>query len=262
MSEENISVRWLGTAGLALTTQGRTLLNDPFFPMSQDIEPWKLSELGTVDAILASHAHFDHIRDLPEVQEQTGAPIYGPEQVGRNLAKKAAVGLPFETPELGHTFDIGPFRITPLLSKHTVFDARIILDTLARCLSPDHFFEALAMLRVHAGYPNGETWAWQIEAAGKTILILGSCGLREHGRYPIGADALFVALQGRSDIDAQAFTLTRRLKPKTVIPFHFDNSFPPISMAVPTEPFVARIERDLPGTSVFVPEYNKEFELP
>ncbi len=261
MADTEMRVRWLGTAGLALTVEGVTLLNDPFFPMTTEMEPWKLSDFAKVEAITVTHAHFDHIRDLPEVQEHTGATIYGPEKVGRNLLKHGAAGVPFEAPEPGRAFEVGQFRLTPLLSKHATFDGPIIRDTLARCLSPDHFFEALDMMRVHAGYPNGETWAWQVEAAGKTVLIFGSCGWRERGRYPLGADALFVALQGRSDIDAQAYALTRRLKPKTVLPFHFDNSFPPISMAVPTAPFVRRIERDLPGVSVVVPEYDREFVL-
>src|SRR5207249_5512425 len=83
----SVSFRWLGVAGVELTANGRTLAIDPFFsrppfkrylfgPISPD-RTLVREKLTCCDYVLVSHAHWDHVMDVPEVALHTGALTFG-----------------------------------------------------------------------------------------------------------------------------------------------------------------------------------------
>ncbi len=75
-------VRWLGVAGLEFTLGDHTLLIDPFLSrpplrnvfmgrVYSDIQLIK-EKIKKADHILITHAHYDHLLDVPAIATQTG----------------------------------------------------------------------------------------------------------------------------------------------------------------------------------------------
>ena len=92
-----LSVQWLGTSGFALTYEGRRVLIDPYVtrvPLSaifrrRALQPARdriAQLLGTADAVLVGHTHFDHAMDVPAVAALTGARVYGSRSAAKLLA--------------------------------------------------------------------------------------------------------------------------------------------------------------------------------
>ena len=68
------TLSWLGHATFLLETSGKRLLVDPWV-MNNPACPEELKDVGSLDAVLITHAHFDHIGDAVEIGRSTGAPI-------------------------------------------------------------------------------------------------------------------------------------------------------------------------------------------
>src|SRR5258707_12404259 len=85
--DTTVGMRWLGVAGIELSVDGRTLLIDPFVsrPPARRLWAGRVASDGALVAekvprgavVLVTHAHWDHIMDVPEVARRTGAPVYG-----------------------------------------------------------------------------------------------------------------------------------------------------------------------------------------
>ncbi|SDD07210.1 MBL fold metallo-hydrolase [Glycomyces harbinensis] len=91
----DVTVRWLGTNAWEITGGGATVLVDPYVSRTYTgatkpgefdpdtpitIDETAVDEhIGAADSILITHAHFDHIADVPYVAEKTGATVLGTE---------------------------------------------------------------------------------------------------------------------------------------------------------------------------------------
>jgi hypothetical protein len=106
---------------------------------------------------------------------------------------------------------------------------------------------------------NGEMLFYEIKAEGKRIQIMGSMGMDPETDYPEGADLLIMALQGRADQDDYAMQFVKKLKPKEIMLYHIDDSFPPMSSEVDTLGF--EINAKKAGYTSFKPEKNREYEI-
>ncbi|GAA1677240.1 MBL fold metallo-hydrolase [Glycomyces endophyticus] len=104
-----VTVRWLGTNAWEITGAGATVLVDPYVsrtytgatdpgrfdpdtPITVDQDAVD-AHIGTADSILVTHAHFDHIADVPAVAAKTGATVLGTET---HLNLLRAMGTPDE----------------------------------------------------------------------------------------------------------------------------------------------------------------------
>ncbi|HEX2144878.1 MAG TPA: MBL fold metallo-hydrolase [Glycomyces sp.] len=90
-----VTVRWLGTNAWEVTGNGATVLVDPYVSRTYTgatktgefnpetkiaIDETAVDEhISVADSILITHAHFDHIADVPYVAEKTGATVLGTE---------------------------------------------------------------------------------------------------------------------------------------------------------------------------------------
>jgi L-ascorbate metabolism protein UlaG (beta-lactamase superfamily) len=93
-----LAATWLGHSTVLLEIEGRRVLVDPvwgdrvspsplFGPRRLHAPPLPVAELPTVDVVLVSHDHYDHL-DLPTVREllaRTAAPFVVPLGVGEHL---------------------------------------------------------------------------------------------------------------------------------------------------------------------------------
>ena len=79
-----ITVSWIGHATMLIGIRGHWFLTDPMFSeriagvLQRQVEPAMApSELPPLDAILVSHAHFDHL-DVPSLRRLSDAPLLVP----------------------------------------------------------------------------------------------------------------------------------------------------------------------------------------
>jgi L-ascorbate metabolism protein UlaG (beta-lactamase superfamily) len=160
----------------------------------------------------------------------------------------------------GDVFSVPTFEIRVLKGKHIVNDKRLIAETLfnPRVLL---YWRNLSLLakenRICA--EAGETVCYDISVSGKRVLVLGSLNLADDADYPKEADLLILPFQGRSDMGVYAMPFISRLRPKRVMLTHFDDTFPPVSRRVKTEPFAALMRREYPAVPVIVPAVGAEW---
>jgi L-ascorbate metabolism protein UlaG (beta-lactamase superfamily) len=86
-------VTWLGHATFVITTtEGERLLVDPWV-MNNPACPVDQEDLGDLDAILITHAHFDHIGDAVAIGKATGAPLVSIPETSHWLGTKGLENL-------------------------------------------------------------------------------------------------------------------------------------------------------------------------
>jgi L-ascorbate metabolism protein UlaG (beta-lactamase superfamily) len=132
----DVTVRWLGTNAWEVTSAGTTVLVDPYVsrtytgatkPGQFDPEtPITVDEsavdehIGAADSILITHAHFDHIADVPYVAQKTGATVLGTET---HLNLLRAMGTPPEQLALvggGELYQFEDYTVEVFRSSHGV----------------------------------------------------------------------------------------------------------------------------------------------
>lgn len=86
-------IQWLGHATTIVTTaSGKRVMIDPWV-MNNPACPDEEKDCGHLDAVLITHAHFDHIGDAVELGKQTGAPIVSIPETSRWLGSKGLGNL-------------------------------------------------------------------------------------------------------------------------------------------------------------------------
>jgi len=89
---QETKLRWFGHAAFSITTpKGKVLLIDPWLrnPTNPEAKDDKdpLAAISTVDYILITHGHRDHVGDAVEIAKKTGAKLIANPELARNLVK-------------------------------------------------------------------------------------------------------------------------------------------------------------------------------
>lgn len=164
--------------------------------------------------------------------------------------------------EPGYSWRQGNMRITVLKGKHTSFCAKTVFRKLLNPRLLRYFRNALFLAWAHPRFPEkGETAAYQIEAEGKRILLLGSMELDPDTVYPENADLLILPYQGKENMAEAAMEIVERLKPARILLDHFDDAFPPVSEEVDTRPFKKAMDERHPEIKVVKPKAGKPVTL-
>ena len=220
-----ITVSWVGHATMLIGIRGHWFLTDPVFServggvvrrvVAPAIEP---AELPPLDAILISHAHFDHL-DLPSLRRLGDVPLLVPPGIPTflpgNLPQHEVVAL-----DAWRTWSQGDVRITPVPASHG--DGRYLIDWWNT--------------RSHTG--------WVIEVGDRTVYFAGDTGYipaqaRELGRrFRIDVGLIPVGPAGRAgwitrlraDVHASpdaALDLFTACGAQWMIPIHYGTFFKP-----------------------------------
>ena len=229
-SPECIELEYLGTAGFVVRHAKRTIVLDPYLSrpalwptLTKPLIP-NVSLISRIiphaDDVLIGHAHYDHILDAPDLCLQTGARLIGSRasiMVGR------AAGLPesqlVET--AGHE-DIasGEWRIRALPSIHgkAVF-GRIPLagDITEPPAWPPRFYQL----------KHGLVLNWLVDTGGLIpnglkIMHIDSADFLEHELIGQRADVVCLCAIGRKYRPNYVKDIVRLLKPKWIVPCHWD----------------------------------------
>jgi L-ascorbate metabolism protein UlaG (beta-lactamase superfamily) len=268
---DSTTFRWLGAAGIELNLNGQVLVVDPYLTR---FPAWKLwwarivpdrariaEQVRRCDFVLVTHAHFDHITDVPDLIRHTGATGFGSANSCRLLA---ACGVPrnkIRQIGAGDRLAMGGFQVEVRGAAHMGIPG-FGSGPLGAGLKPP--------LRAR-DYRMDDCWSFLITVDGLRLLT-------DPGRHTGDAAPADVLLVYPGLEVSYYEALLSVVRPQVVVPIHWDDLFQPLSD--PIRPywqppswafpplrrinlveFRQRIERTVPGMRVLAPEAFCDYDL-
>ncbi len=229
--EAEVSLLYLGTAGFVVCARRRTVVLDPYVsrvepprvvlrPLAPD-EPRIARFVPEADDVLVGHAHFDHVLDAPSICRRTGARLIGSRavcMVGR------AAGLPeSQLRETAGREDIasGGLVVRGIPSLHgNVFFGRVPFP--GEMDRPPPWPARASDLRC------GLVLNWRIEAPGLSIVHIDSAELVREELAGMRADVVCLCAAGWKLRPRYVEDVVELLRPRWVVPCHWDTMITPI----------------------------------
>lgn len=175
-----------------------------------------------IDALLATHAHFDHLLDAPEIMRSTGARLVGSASAVNLVAAHGLSPLRCAAVAPGDVLRIGPWKVRVLGAAHD--------RLLWRAPFPGEKTAPTPAPRRPSDWVMGEPLAFLIEAAGQRIYI-DSGGVSGAELPPAEAAPVDLAIVGTAlnDSRSRLAPLVRALRPRYLLPSHQDDFFRPLA---------------------------------
>ncbi len=231
-----LSITFLGAAALFITDGQTRLLADGFFsrpPLLQvafgRIQPdvpairrgLERAGIDRLDAVLVSHAHYDHALDAPEVARRCGALLAGSES-SANLAR--GWGLPERQIRAvlpGERLVFGAFRVTFLPAAHARPN-----------LAAGEIRRPLASPARASAYRDGGCFTLLFEHPAGAFLVQSSAAFLPGALAGVRADASLISLAAlgrRPEAYRRAYfeELAGRVGARVVCPIHHDDFLRP-----------------------------------
>ncbi|MEM8881237.1 MAG: metal-dependent hydrolase [Pseudomonadota bacterium] len=224
---------WLGHASFRLEIADQVLLVDPWtdgptFPNDQ-----RDQALSGATAILLTHAHFDHMADIPDIATELDVPVYCIADMADYLGAKGASAVGFNK---GGTVKIGQVAVTMVNATHS---SSFPVDGMP------------VYLGAEAGF--------MIAGEGKTIYVSGDTDvmadmaiLNDLHEPEIGI--LCAGGHFTMDMARAAYAASKLFSFQTVIPYHYQ-TFPLLEQSA--EP----LKDALPDIRVLAPSVMETVEL-
>jgi L-ascorbate metabolism protein UlaG (beta-lactamase superfamily) len=266
-----LQMRWLGVAGFEFKSNGHTFLIDPFltrpalkYVFSGRVKPDQemLSKvIQSAEDILVTHAHYDHLMDVPETARRTGATVYGTPNVCQVLRA-------FELPEgqikplqANESIRLAYGNIVTIRARHPAIPG-YLSGKVKKALTPP--------LRLR-DYRMDTCLSFLMELPGIKLLIWSSTSSDD--ARP--ADVLFVRAVASQNWYEKILSAVR---PRLVIPTHWDNLFQPLIKPMQTfwslprwgwpplkrinlNDFEKNIHQVQPDCKVLIPQPFKSYHL-
>ncbi|GAA2822064.1 MBL fold metallo-hydrolase [Kribbella solani] len=234
--KEPVELTWFGTHAWQIRCGQSVVLTDPwltrfktgtFTPEGADpktelvIKPEVIDRhLGTADAILVHHGHYDHMADVPYVARKTQATVLCTE-THANLLRAMKTPDELLSPVRGGEYlPFDGFTIEVFPSLHSCGGKR---HTYAY---PGYRYEVPPRPRVIEDLVEGGTLAFVITIGGVRILSLSTANFDPNALRGLQVDVIFAAPGGEPGITDR---LLRTIKPvRKVIATHWDDFDKPL----------------------------------
>jgi L-ascorbate metabolism protein UlaG (beta-lactamase superfamily) len=234
--EDDVRVRWLGTAGFAIEHRGHVLLLDPYLtraslascivrPLRPDLAAIA-RHVPRADAIVLGHTHFDHALDVPTIARNTGARVFGSISAAALCRSK---GVPADRVDVVETVaggdpverEVGPFRLRFVPSAHSrfLFGRVPAVGEIADCDD--------VPMRV-SDYKCGAVFGVEIRVAGRTLYHVGSAELVEANIRVKHVDLVLLCVAGWTSSRDYPERVAHRLAPGAVLLSHWDDFLRPL----------------------------------
>jgi L-ascorbate metabolism protein UlaG (beta-lactamase superfamily) len=279
MSAQNsaIQLKYLGTAGWQINDGTITVLIDPYISRVKlgtgpGVSPEDTrktvdrsdpfvsdtllidSLITKVDFILAHHAHFDHLADVPYIAKKTGAKVIGTETTCNILR---AYGIPEEQlypVRGGEDYQFENFSVQVIPSIHSALNDKHYLDSRTYTEVPE------APLKV-SEFIEGGSLMFLARFAKHSVLTMGSMNFVERELVGQKPDILLAGVnrsqQGLYKYNERLLAVTNY--PKIIIPTHWDNFRLPYGFSQQSGveqkliPFQEDVKRLSPASKVLIP---------
>lgn len=239
--QNNISLKYLGTAGWIIEDDSITVLVDPYISRVKlgtgaGIHPddnrstvlrqdtFVSDSLGIdslinkVDFILVHHSHFDHLADVPYIATKTGAKVIGTETTINILRAYNIPDDQLYPVKGGEDYQFENFSIRVIPSIHSALNNKHYLDSRTYTEPPK------TPLKV-SDFIEGGSLMFLARFQNHSVLTMGSMNFVERELMGIETDILLAGVN-RSQLGLYKYN-ERLLKvtnyPKYVIPTHWDN---------------------------------------
>jgi L-ascorbate metabolism protein UlaG (beta-lactamase superfamily) len=187
----------------------------------------KRAKVDRLKALFVAHSHYDHAFDVAYVIQKTNAKLYGSSStlnVGRGGDLKDDQMVLFEA---GKEYKVGQFSVTVLKSKHSP-PIKGINDDLGQTID-----KPLRQPASARDYKEGGTFDFLIKHGDRAILVNSSNYIQD-ALNDVRADVVFLgtgSLSNETKAFQEAFydQTIAKVRPKLVIPTHWDNFFRPLS---------------------------------
>lgn len=260
-----MKITWLGTASIRIEAEDERVLFDPFVQFIGGENPNCIEEFLEDETICVTHGHLDHLMEVTEFLEEESAgeaTVFCGSVAADTLSKLVEDTSNVVRVEPGTCFRIGKISFKVWEGRHAKPGLKMRLKKLFSYRTVKYFRNALALGYLNLKFPErGQTLLYELRAEGKTVLVMGSLGLKEGVSYPEGADLLILPYQGSARLEQDALEVVERLKPKRIMLDHFDDAFPPVSDTVDTRSFKRLMDERYPQISVVRPVYKKTVEI-
>ena len=200
-----VTITWTGHATFLIATGAGTILVDPFFDECPTAS-MKAADVAC-DAILLTHAHFDHVADAAAIAKRTGAKVCCAFEIANWLGKQGVANLQ----PMNHGGTVAVPGGTAMMD--LAFHSSSLPD----------------------GSYGGNPASWLLDVGGKRIYVAGDTGvfsdMARIGR-PRGGRGLDLAILPIGDVftmgPTNSLEAIELLQPKAVLPCHY-NTWPPIT---------------------------------
>ena len=220
-------MQWLGQAAVKITTPGgKVIVIDPWLTHQPEhaARVQEAGELGKVDLLLVTHAHFDHIADAPALARMNNIPMYG---TGRPQLTLTTLGVlpPAQLPRFNKSGRITPLpgiKVTQTRAEHS---SVYVWNNPASGKDETH--------------PGGEPVGFIIELEnGFRIWHMGDTGVFGDMKWIAEyykPDLVLIPIGGHFTMDPAdaAYALRELIKPKFAIPMHYGAN--PLGKGTPQE---------------------------
>jgi L-ascorbate metabolism protein UlaG (beta-lactamase superfamily) len=265
-----LSFRWLGVAGIEINLNGTVLVIDPLFsrpPLHNLLSgrvtpnPYQVkSKAIKYEAILVTHAHYDHLMDVPVIAKQCGAQVYG----SQNACQLSTLwGLPPEqVHELhpGTTIQISSIKVTVIPGSHMSLPGLYNGKIKPGLKPPLHLRD----------YRMDRCFSYLIDTGSTRILAWSGTNTTQM----VEADLIFAGWDSESYITE----MLELYKPPVFVPIHWDHFFQPLDKpikAIPLPPtwlspdlqrknplsIAHRLQKNYPSLRVFIPVRFKQIDV-
>jgi L-ascorbate metabolism protein UlaG (beta-lactamase superfamily) len=220
------------------------------------------TKIPRCDYVLVTHAHWDHILDVPDVARNTGARVFGSQNSCRLMLTCGVPESNIRQIKVGDRLTLGEFQVEVFSVEHV----------RTPCPLKGPVAPGLTLPLRAWDYRMDEMYCYRV-SVDRYRLATDPGVDPEDG---VAADVLFVhpyRKEGYYDV------LLQRVRPRMVIPYHWDDFFR--SLAKPLRPlpilrlsrwafpslphansgFKRMIENNRPGTSVLTPEIFRAYDV-
>jgi L-ascorbate metabolism protein UlaG (beta-lactamase superfamily) len=212
-------ILWLGQAGFRIKTPGgKIILIDPWITGGPKTPPQykkDLAAIGPIDLLLVTHAHVDHIGDAPALAKMNNTKLYGPADMVTPL-----IQLDLIPADLGHRFNksgsvtpLPGIKVTAVKAEHS--SLLVHKNPVTEKMEAHHAGEPLGyIIELENGYK-----IWHMGDTG----LFGDMKFISEYYKP---DLVMIPIGGNFTMapDDAAYALRTWVKPKTVIPMHYNSN--------------------------------------